>query len=279
MQTQDIIDSILQTKQEIENALAKQGDSQKHDSVFVTFWDFDGTILKGDCSEGLWKGDKTVYPGFVEYGIVHGLSAKYTGHPGFAQFWQEYKDSEKQSREQAYIFIPQVFAGNKADHLTAKAEQHFETMKDYYFRDSIQILRALQKENIRTIVISASADFIVCAGAKSVGIPEHDMHGIEMVQENGILSEEPVLPITYGAGKTHKLQRIIQGLKSSYQNIFTLAGFGNSYHTDGDFLLHIVQGTLPAGQPRSVMINGGPSPKEYKDQFIEIEYSQTVSGL
>ena len=39
----------------------------------VVLWDFDGTILKGDCSEGLKEGDKTIYPGLAQFAIEHGL--------------------------------------------------------------------------------------------------------------------------------------------------------------------------------------------------------------
>src|SRR6516162_3471077 len=37
--------------------------------VFIAVWDFDGTILKGDCSEGLKVEGRTVYPGLAEVAI------------------------------------------------------------------------------------------------------------------------------------------------------------------------------------------------------------------
>ena len=37
--------------------------------MFLAFWDFDGTILKGDCSEGLRQDGKPIYKGMVQLGI------------------------------------------------------------------------------------------------------------------------------------------------------------------------------------------------------------------
>ncbi len=283
MQTEDIISHIQNTKNQIVAQLRSINSNEENfpKCAFITIWDFDGTILKGDCSEGLQQQGKTLYPGFVEYAIKNGLSKKFQGKQGFDQFWQEYKKMEQLSHEQAYIFMPQAFAGQKVMVLEEHARQHFQTMKDYYFVDSLQILQKLQSDDIYTIVISASADFIVRAGSSTVGIPERHLYGIEMETElemgSHIVTEKPILPITYGTGKTHKMNNIISQMRKDYDQIFVLAGFGNSYHTDGYFLKAILEQKIPKGKPISIMINGGTAPQTYENQFIEIEYKKTIA--
>src|ERR1041385_767707 len=44
---------------------------------FVALWDFDGTILKGDCSEGLKQDGRGAYAGLAQVAIERGLSSVY----------------------------------------------------------------------------------------------------------------------------------------------------------------------------------------------------------
>lgn len=47
----EIVDSILNSKIAIERYLADNESLSKNTKpLFLAFWDFDGTILKGDCS-------------------------------------------------------------------------------------------------------------------------------------------------------------------------------------------------------------------------------------
>jgi len=46
-------------------------------AIFLAFWDFDGTTMKGDCSEGLQENGKLIFPGLAQVAIEHGLSQIY----------------------------------------------------------------------------------------------------------------------------------------------------------------------------------------------------------
>src|SRR3974377_1004994 len=65
-----ILEQILRTR----DAILKRAPDSPDRPVFLAFWDFDGTILKGDCSEGLRSDAQTVYPGLAQVAIEHGLS-------------------------------------------------------------------------------------------------------------------------------------------------------------------------------------------------------------
>src|SRR3954470_15326360 len=72
-----IIQTILQTREQI------LGNSTNTNIVFIACWDFDGTILKGDCSEGLAENGHPVYPGLAQVTIENGLSQLYPREGGF----------------------------------------------------------------------------------------------------------------------------------------------------------------------------------------------------
>lgn len=74
MHAESIVKNILNTKQAIiENSKSKSSD----EFVFLAFWDFDGTILKGDCSEGLEENGKLIYKGLAQLAIESGYSKIY----------------------------------------------------------------------------------------------------------------------------------------------------------------------------------------------------------
>jgi hypothetical protein len=64
-----IVQNILYTKTAIEDYLKNRTNQQLSPILFASFWDFDGTILKGDCSEGLQEENKQVYKGLVQVAI------------------------------------------------------------------------------------------------------------------------------------------------------------------------------------------------------------------
>ena len=91
---------------------------------------------------------------------------------------------------------------------------------------------------------------------------------------DGIITTEEIEPVTYAEGKTEKLKLIVNNLiqDKKTEQVFILAGFGNSFHTDGHFLQYIAEQRLLAGQPTAVMINGGYAPEEYEGMFKEVGF-------
>jgi hypothetical protein len=76
-----------------------------------------------------------------------------------------------------------------------------------------------------------------------------------------------VYPVARNVGKRERLRRIVAGIEHQAGNpkVFVLAGFGDSYCTNGPLLEFIAKQSLPAGAPMAVFCDGsGPSPPEYK---------------
>ncbi len=277
-----ILKQILSTKSAIENT-EENGRSicEANVCIFLTVWDFDGTILKGDCTEGLEENGTMVYDGAARLAVDAGFAGKYTGPDGFRRFWDDYQTlDKKEGHVISYSFLVTAFAGARVSEIQALSEKHFENViKNYYFDDSIQIIRALQKNGVKIQIVSASPEFIVAGSSRSVEVPLSYISGNVSVEKDGLVSDKIAPPINYADGKTKRIELILKKMREQNPGarIFILGGFGNSYHTDGAFLEWISKQTLPAGKTVSVMINGGRDAGQFKGLFMEVTQEETVN--
>lgn len=270
----EIISEILELKKGIESKKLSSSNS-----AYLAFWDFDGTILKGDCSEGLRENGEEIFKGLVELGILKGYAKEFKGKEGVAAFWKKYREMEAIDKKAAYIFLPQIFAGNREEVILDLAKEHFQNMlKNYYFSSSIRILEKLEALGIKSYIISASAHFFVKGMSGTLPIGSDCLYGIEVEIENGIVTPKEISPVTYADGKREKLIQIVENIleEKKADKVFVLAGFGNSFHTDGPFLKYIAEQKMETGKAVTVMINGGDAPTEYKDIFKEVNFSETI---
>ncbi len=285
-----MLESILETKKAVQERLAqaKDGahggpcgkDGAGGDCLFLSFWDFDGTIIDGDISEGLKRNGRIVYKGLLQVAIEQGFARAYQGVDAFPRFWLEYKALEARDAAAAYGLLPRILAGSNRRDIDQMAEEYFASvLRKNYFQSSRTMFEELAANGVQNYIISAAPHVFVENAAASLDLPRDRLHGIRTRAENGVIGDELIEPITYHTGKTAKVREIIAALKSERpdRRVFILAGFGNSYHTDGDFLKFIVEQELPAGKPLSVMINGGESPQEYRGLFREIEQTRIVN--
>lgn len=267
----EILDHILGTRNLITYELGKKGINAS-DIAFVTFWDLDGTLLHGDCSEGLKEKNDLLYKGLIQFGIEN----KLTIYPenGFNDFWIKYKQLDKdKGHYESYTYILKIFKGASVDKVKLLAKEKFNDIYgNYFFSSSLKIFNSLKKENIKNYVISASADFFVKGASGQLKIPSNQIFGIQLKIKDNKLTDQIVKPITYDKGKTHTLKKIIKSIKknNTKKYVFVLAAFGNSYHTDGDFLLWTARQKLPGGTPISVMINGGKMPHKKYSSFKKV---------
>jgi phosphoserine phosphatase len=275
-----ILDRIIGTRDAVLKATALTNSDMA--PVFIAVWDFDGTILKGDCSEGLKVAGRTVYPGLAEVSIETGLSQIYP-RDGFEKFWTDYANMDTRvGHWLAYPFIPQMLRGAKADEVLRLSHLEFSNvMSNYLMASSVKIIRMLQAQGVESHIISASADLFVKGAGPTLGIPEERIHGIEVRVRDGHLTEEIVYPVTWNVGKLERLKQIVAQLEGTRQRkVFVLAGFGDSYNTDGPFLKFIASQTLPAGKAISVFYDrDSPEPEEYKGLFYRARHTGTVSDV
>ncbi|MEI8040052.1 MAG: haloacid dehalogenase-like hydrolase [Verrucomicrobiota bacterium] len=274
-----IITQVLRTRDAILKSAG--GTNAAASTAFLAVWDFDGTILKGDCSEGLREGDRIVYPGLAQVAIEHGLSELYPRAGGFGRFWTDYTNLDVRiGRWLAYPLIPQMLRGARAEDVLQLSRRYFaDTLSSYFMASSVHIILALERGGVESHIISASADLFVKGAAESLALPADHIHGIEVRTRDGRLTEELVYPVTWNVGKLDKLRQILAqlGRKRPGKQVFVLAGFGDSYGTDGPFLKFIATQSLPAGKPIAVFYESKGEPGEYRGLFYQARHSRTVS--
>ena len=242
--------------------------------VPMAFWDFDGTIIKGDISEGVRENGVVRYQGMTCAGIMAGFSPFYKGEEGCRQFDRDYARLNEIGRFIAWPFIGQVFAGVKvADFNRFCAQQVRDVYSKWYFASSVAILRRLEAAGVENHIISGSPDLFVRNAAESIGLASDRMHGNRLVIDEGILSTRIEYPVTTGEGKVEVLRRLVNARK----NAVAVAGFGDSYRTDGAFLRYIVRQTLPGGaRGFALMINGSGSDTGYEGLFTCVRQTEIV---
>ena len=274
----EIVNKILRMKQEIIKDSGKKPDS----FIFLSFWDFDGTIIKGDCSEGFTDNGKVEYNGLAKVAIDKGYSNIYSSKDGSDKFYNEYHHMAEEIGDWlALPFLAQIFEGTNVDEISKTSEEYLNnTQSKYFFKSSIDIMESLEGNEVECHVISASPEFFVVGASSSLGLPKDRFNGIQVKIVDGKLTNELIYPITRSYGKVDRLKQIVKKIESENpgKEIVILAGFGNSYNTDGPFLKYISQQNIITKKPLSVMINGGKSPKEYDGLFMKVNQSSTIGN-
>ena len=271
-----IIGQILQTHDAIVQAT---GDTN---ALFLAFWDFDGTTMKGDCTEGLQEAGRAIYPGLAQVAIEHGLSEIYPASGGFEKFWNDYTNIDAHiGHWLAYPLVPQMLRGARADDVRQLSRDHFSnTLSNYLRASSVRIIRAIERAGVQSHIVSASAELFVQGAAESLDLPASHIHGIQVRIRDGRLTEELIYPLTWNSGKRDKVLQVVAEAERAQpgRKVYVLAGFGDSYHTDGPFLKYIATQTLPAGRPISVFYDDTNAPAEYRGVFYQASHHATVGG-
>ncbi len=248
---------------------------------FFAFWDLDGTLLHGDCSEGLVVRGREMYPGLVRLAVERGYSADYGEEDGgYAACRDDYAELETRfGGWLAYPFLVQILAGAEERALAELSARHFETnLRNFYFVASREILDGLAADGVEQHILSASAEVFVRGAAASLGLPPERLHGIRVRTDEGRLTREVLHPVTYAEGKAAKLREVVRAAEAETPGrpVFVLAAFGNSFDTDGAFMAHVVERLLPAGRPLAVMINAGFAPPAYSRMFRSVRQERVV---
>ena len=245
-------------------------------AVPMAFWDFDGTIIKGDIGLGFRENGEERYPSLIMESIRAGFSTAYKGESG-ARRWRDvdFPHMASLGKWLPQEFDAQMYAGVVASELDAFCARRIREVRydRWYFASSMAIWKALAEAGIENYVVSADVEALVRNVAPTLGISRDCIHGARVENVGGRWSTNLVGPIPCGDGKASVVRKIVEVRPHG----FAMAGFGNSYPTDGAFLRHILQQQLPGNaKPVSVMINGGEAPPEFKGIFRCVKQEEIV---
>lgn len=225
----------------------------------MAFWDFDGTLFEGDCSEGFPGGDGTLVPGLAETAVEAGFSRQYPAKGGFRKFWQDYQNLLRQEgHAAAYIHLAMAFSGAPVGALQAMAKREFQgRLRPWFFPEALHLWRRLEAGGVRCVVISASPDFFVKGAASVLGVPPGRLYGLRCTPgPDGLLTDHLEEPLSIGHGKADLLGKILtEAPDQSTGSRFAVAAFGNDFFNDGPMLEAVAHTLLPAGKPVAVLVN------------------------
>lgn len=240
-------------------------------AVPMAFWDFDGTIIKGDITGG-WDDDSNIlYKGLVHRTIEAGLNSVYQGEDGIKQFFEaDYPRLRRGiGKWLAWPFLAQMYFGQSAAEVDAFCRGECEKIyRKWYFTSSVKMLRALEKAGVENYIVSASPEIFVRSAAPSLDLPVERFRGIRVHISCGRLTSQIVYPLPDGEGKVENVRDIVLARPHGV----AVAAFGNSYSTDGAFLRYVAtQPSMPGGaKGTAVMINGRNPVPGYEEHFIKV---------
>jgi phosphoserine phosphatase len=195
--------------------------------------------------------------------------------------WQEYRMvAARHGKAAAHSFLVQAFAGAKESELLALSREYFEqTLQRWLFSDAVQMLRILESNGVRCVVISASADFFVKGAAAVLPLAENRMHGIRLgLRDDGTLSHDVLAPVTSGEGKVGRMREVLNEMAADDpgRQFLPVMAIGDSLETDGAMLEAVARTPLPVGAPLSLIVNGGGSAASRGHRFREISFQSTL---
>ena len=270
---QEILDWIGSTKQAL---VAKEAESglKEGELLFLTFWNFDNTILDGDSTEG--SSDiygKVIFKGLAQVAIEAGLSPKYSS---FEKFWNDYQAMEQKDERKAYAYAAQMLAGSEASQVLQLSTLYFQTtLGRHLFQASMDLIRGLQDRKISVQILTASPRIFVQGAAPLLKISANDVYGMETKVENGRLTSQMVLPLTTQKGKIKKIEEIVQKKMGQYKKVYVLAAFGNDNYNDMPFLEWTAAQQLPAGKPLAG-VDYRP-PRIQKENVVLLRLTEEIS--
>ena len=245
------------------------------DAVPMAFWDFDGTIIKGDVSEGLDEDGVQKFKGLIEETILAGLSTTYKGPEGWIRYRdRDYPRMKEIGRWLAWPYNGQIYKGVPAAKLDDFCHRKYDDVYcHWYFASSIKIMQALEKAGVENYVVSASPEIFVRNADRTLGLPRERLRAIRIAIDAGYMTTKIIYPVPYDHGKVENVRELVLARPHGV----AVAGFGNSYSTDGEFLKYIVTQSLPGGAKGfALMINGGPERDGYKGLFRLVEQDETM---
>ena len=203
-------------------------------AVPMAFWDFDGTIIKGDVSEGLVEKGEQRFKGLIQRTIEEGYSTVY----GRGE-WKRYREVDyprlnEMGRWISWPFNAQIYAGRSVADLDAFCVREYDLVyKKWYFASSIAMLRALEKAGVENYVVSASPELFVANAAATLPLPRERLRGIRVHLSAGYVTTQILYPLPMGEGEAAIPARRREGHGGDGQRRQGRAGLHRALHLRG----------------------------------------------
>lgn len=180
-----------------EKLLEAKHHNAKNGRPAVAAFDADGTLWDTDMGEK-----------FFEYQIEHcGLDG--VGPDAF----KKYLDMKQEDILKAYVWLAAINKGKSIDQVREWSHQALlKHSPAPLFNSKQRLIEFLHKNDFEVYVVTASIKWAVEAPATLYDIKKENVLGVETKVVNGIVTDEPVFPITYRQGKAEALLKATKGV-------------------------------------------------------------------
>jgi phosphoserine phosphatase len=213
----------------------------------AAFFDFDGSLIDGDITEGKRKGE-SLYAGLVDRAILAGLVPEFVGEEGLKKFWSSYDAIT--SAEDAYLWVDQLVSkveNSKAEDFQNFMIQHLtDIVEKNLFSFARELLDFCISENIEPFVVSASPHLFVEQLHHCLPLKRENLFGLYV---NGIAHN--------AVGKAKRVEKLCES-----RSLYPLLALGNKWQWDG----LMIQKACDEGGV-GILVNE-TSPKTYDHEFL-----------
>lgn len=137
--------------------------------------------------------------------------------------WAHYKALKKPDPRVGYVWLAQINVGKTLEQVREWARQCFKEMSPWpVYESQKKFVAKLQSAGFEVFIVTASVKWAVEPFASLVGVDYDHVVGIETVVVDGVISEKPVLPLTWREGKADGLLARNGGVKPALAS-------GNTY--------------------------------------------------
>ena len=222
-------ETINRLKARIKNIVS----NNKISGHYYAFWDFDGTLIRGDISIGKHDGLDDDYYGLLEDVILNGFVKNHGGHEGLKAFWDDYILRMKENYKQSHTYIAEMvhnLPDESLSRLKAFAHQQFDSRIKYYlYPVAMDLMKFMDKLGVRHCVISASPHVFVECASSYLPVEPWAVYGVGC--DRHLPSEQQI--INCGTGKAERAKQELSKAPSGSATIFAA---GNHWMSDGDMI-------------------------------------------
>lgn len=181
----------------------------------AAFFDFDGSLIDGDMTEGKRSGANP-YAGLVDRAILDGFFAEFKGEEGRRQFWQVY-DGGFNNSEEAYAWVDILVSAQKNLLQEYIAGHIKEIVERSLFAFARQLLNFCDHEEIEPFIISASPHVFVKELYSCLAFKRENLFGFCV--DNTVHNAQ---------GKESRLNELCES-----RELFPALALGNKWQWDG----------------------------------------------
>ncbi|MFN3696107.1 MAG: HAD family hydrolase [Pseudobdellovibrio sp.] len=126
----------------------------------------------------------------------------------------------------AYVWLAQINRNISLSQVRSWANEAFQAIQPKpIFSEQQKLIQIFRKHNIKIYIVTASIKWAVEPGAIALGLNYDNVIGVETVVQNDIITDVPVLPITYKQGKVDALLKQTNNIRPFFASGNTMGDF------------------------------------------------------